>query len=158
MITQSKQTHPEITTIHENALKDFILPQNKNPEFKEQESLSKTYTTKGIMKGEIHIKQIKIFTFQNTDDLEKAVNNFLKSHTKIRSIQYAISPYYLHSGELSYQYSAMIVYDVDISHQFGNTHISTPVTIPYNPNIASPTRQSISYSTNTYSDTERLIV
>ena len=63
-----------------------------------------------ILTGETRLK-VKIFDFEHENDLEKAINEFIKSK-KIIDIKYQISHFYA-GNEQIYSFSALIMYEND---------------------------------------------
>ena len=52
---------------------------------------------------------VKLFDFEHENDLEKAVNNFLKDKVEVINILYQTS-HFSHNGEQIYSFSCLIFY------------------------------------------------
>ena len=63
-----------------------------------------------ILTGETRLK-VKIFDFEHENDLETAINEFIKNK-KIIDIKYQISHFYA-GNEQIYSFSALIMYEND---------------------------------------------
>ena len=54
------------------------------------------------------IMKVKLFDFEHEEDLEKAVNKYLKTIDNVIQIQYQTS-HFSHDGEQIYSFSCMII-------------------------------------------------